>query len=114
MGIPQYFSTTYAEARQKFLEAARAVGAVSLEAHVNPNAKGANGEELALDVARFGDRDAENLLIVAREPTATRASAAPAARLASSRRASSTPALEPSRCCWRTPSTLMAFPMSAG
>jgi Protein of unknown function (DUF2817) len=26
MGIPQYFSATYAEARQKFLEAARAAG----------------------------------------------------------------------------------------
>ncbi len=64
MGSPQCFSATYAEARQKFLEAARAAGAVSLEAHVNPNAKGANGEELALDVARFGDRDAQNLLIV--------------------------------------------------
>ncbi|HKN29625.1 MAG TPA: M14 family metallopeptidase [Roseiarcus sp.] len=64
MGIPQYFSTTYAEARQKFLEAAPAAGAVTLEAHVNPNAKGANGEEAALDVARFGERDAENLLIV--------------------------------------------------
>src|SRR5271166_2962364 len=63
MGIPRYFSATYAEARQKFLEAGRAAGAAS-EAYVNPNAKGANGEELALDVARFGDRDAQNLLIV--------------------------------------------------
>jgi len=63
MGIPRYFSATYAEARQKFLEAGRAAGAAS-KAYVNPNAKGADSEELALDVARFGDRDAENLLIV--------------------------------------------------
>jgi Protein of unknown function (DUF2817) len=63
MGIPRYFSASYAEARGKFLAAARAPAA-SIEAHVNPNAKGAGGEELALDLARFGDRDTENLLIV--------------------------------------------------
>jgi Protein of unknown function (DUF2817) len=62
MGIPQYFSATYAEARRKFLEAARAAGA-AIESHVNPNSKGPNGEELATDVARFGDMDAENLFI---------------------------------------------------
>ena len=62
MGIPQYFSATYAEARRKFLDAARAGGG-AIESHVNPNAKGANGEELATDVARFGDIDAENLFI---------------------------------------------------
>jgi Protein of unknown function (DUF2817) len=62
MGIPQYFSATYAEARRKFLEAARAAGA-AIESHVNPNAKGPNGGELATDVARFGDMDAENLFI---------------------------------------------------
>jgi len=63
MGIPHYFSATYAEARQKFLQAARAADA-AIEAHVNPNASGAEGEELATDVARFGDKDAEALLIV--------------------------------------------------
>jgi hypothetical protein len=63
MGIEQYFSANYAEARRKFLDAAGAAGA-AIETHVNPNAKGAAGEELALDVARFGDRDAESLLIV--------------------------------------------------
>jgi hypothetical protein len=51
------------EARGKFLAAARAPRA-SIEAYVNPNAKGAAGEELALNVARFGDSDAESLLIV--------------------------------------------------
>ena len=63
MGIPQYFSTTYAEARQKFLRAARAA-AGGIETHVNPNAQGAEGEELVADVARFGEMDAENLFIV--------------------------------------------------
>jgi len=63
MAIPQHFSATYPEARRKFLEAARAGGAV-VESHVNPNAKGASGEELASDVARFGDIDAESLFIV--------------------------------------------------
>ena len=62
MGIPQHFSATYVEARRKFLDAARAGGG-AIESHVNPNAKGANGEELATDVARFGDIDAENLFI---------------------------------------------------
>jgi hypothetical protein len=63
MGIRQYFSATYAEARRKFLEAAGAGGS-AIESHVNPNAKGTNGEELATDVARFGGMDAENLFIV--------------------------------------------------
>jgi hypothetical protein len=63
MGIPQYFSVSYAEARRSFLDAANAGGA-AVESHVNPNAKGTNGEELATDVARFGSSDAENLFIV--------------------------------------------------
>jgi Protein of unknown function (DUF2817) len=63
MSIAQHFSTTYAEARQKFVDAARAAGA-TIEPYINPNAKGASGEELATDVARFGEPDAENLLIV--------------------------------------------------
>jgi Protein of unknown function (DUF2817) len=62
MRIPEYFSSTYAEARQKFLEAAHAGGG-AIESHVNPNAKGPNGEALATDVARFGGMDAENLFI---------------------------------------------------
>lgn len=62
MGIPQYFSATYAQARRKFLDAARAGGA-AVENDVNPNTTGANGEDLATDVARFGAMDAENLFI---------------------------------------------------
>ena len=63
MAIPEYFSKTYAEARRKFLEAARAGGA-ALDAHVHPSARGAEGEELAVDVARFGDAEAESLFVV--------------------------------------------------
>jgi hypothetical protein len=63
VGISQYFSATYAEARKKLLEAARAADA-AIETHVNRNASGAEGEELATDVARFGAMDAQALLIV--------------------------------------------------
>ncbi len=63
MGIPRYFSAIYAEARRKFLDAARA-GNAAIESWVNPNAKGANGEELVADAARFGGMDAENLFII--------------------------------------------------
>jgi len=63
MGIPQHFSAIYRQAREKFLDAARTAGA-AIEAHLNPNARGLNGEDLAADVARFGDIDAEALLIV--------------------------------------------------
>ncbi len=63
MAISHYFSKTYAAARTKFLDAARAGGAV-LESHVNPAACGAEGEELAIDVARFGDIGGENLFVV--------------------------------------------------
>ncbi len=63
MAIPQYFSRTYAEARRKFLEAARAGGA-ALETYVHPSARGAEGEELAVDVGRFGDPEAESLFVV--------------------------------------------------
>jgi Protein of unknown function (DUF2817) len=62
MKIPQYFSATYAQARRKFLDAVQAGGG-AIDSYVNPNAKGANGEDLATDVARFGDMNAENLFI---------------------------------------------------
>lgn len=56
------FSQSYAEARQKFLEACAAAG-LSVESHVHP-LRGRDGEELALDVARLGAADAANLLIL--------------------------------------------------
>ncbi len=51
-----FFSTSYAEARQKFLDAASSAG-LDAEHHVNPN-KGMAGEEIATDVVRIGPDDA--------------------------------------------------------
>lgn len=56
------FSSSYAQARQRFLEAAAAAG-LPLQSHPHP-LKGRDGEDLAMDVARDGPADASNLLIV--------------------------------------------------
>ena len=56
------FSSSYAEARSKFLEAARAAGA-SLQSFRNAH-RGPNGEELAADAAYLGDSRAPKLLIM--------------------------------------------------
>jgi len=56
-----YFSATYAEARDKFREAARKAGA-RLTHYVNPT-KGPHGETLTTDVARLGSAAAERLLV---------------------------------------------------
>lgn len=56
------FSASYAEARQKFLQAAEDAGlAVEAKAHPLP---GRDGETLAMDVAREGPPDAQRLLIL--------------------------------------------------
>ena len=47
------FSDTYAEARQKFLSLAHERDAKVVSV-VHPTARGAQGEELAIDVATFG------------------------------------------------------------
>jgi len=57
-----HFAQSYAEARTKFLAAAR-TAALELQSHRHP-LPGRDGEELALDVARFGGADAQRLLIV--------------------------------------------------
>ncbi len=56
-----YFARSYAEARNAFLEAARAAGG-TLESLAHP-LQGPEGEALATDLAWFGPRDAERLLI---------------------------------------------------
>jgi hypothetical protein len=56
------FSQSYAEAREKFLGAAQAAK-LAVQSHALP-LRGRDGEELALDVARFGAPDAGRLLIV--------------------------------------------------
>src|SRR5205807_6591227 len=47
------FSQTYAEARAKFLAAAKARG-LTVESHVHPSVRGVDGETLAVDVALLG------------------------------------------------------------
>lgn len=56
------FSNTYAEARQKFLQACHNSGLV-VESHIHP-LLGSEGEELALDVALFGSSNARHLLVI--------------------------------------------------
>jgi hypothetical protein len=57
-----FFSATYREARQRFLDAAGKAGA-KVESHVHP-LKGAEGEEIGIDTARIGATDAPHLFIV--------------------------------------------------
>lgn len=56
------FSQSYAEARQKFLDACAANG-LAVDAHIHP-LQGRHGEVLAMDVARLGPADAANLLVL--------------------------------------------------
>ncbi len=63
MDIPGFFSATYAEARTKFLKACMDRG-LTVENHLNDRAKGADGEDLYMDVARIGPEDASKVLIV--------------------------------------------------
>jgi len=56
------FSSSYAQARHKFFEAAKAAG-LSVESYLHP-LPGRDGETLAMDVVREGPTDAQNLLIV--------------------------------------------------
>jgi hypothetical protein len=62
MNAEACFSQTYAEARGKFLAAADAAG-LDVHAHRHP-LLGRDGEELAVDVARFGAADAQRLLVI--------------------------------------------------
>lgn len=58
----RFFAQSYVEARAKFLAAAEAAG---LDVHSHPHPMlGRDGEPLAMDVARFGARDAQALLVV--------------------------------------------------
>jgi hypothetical protein len=60
---PESFSETYAEARQKFLSLAAARGAEVVSA-VHPTERGAQAEDLAIDVATFGDPNADKTLFI--------------------------------------------------
>ena len=60
-GVVDCFSSSYAQARVKFLEAAATAG-LQIESHNHP-LKGKDGEVLAMDVARAGAPDADTQLI---------------------------------------------------
>ena len=62
IGIAEAFSTRYAEARKKFLEAA-AIAGLRTESFVHP-LLGTDGETLAVDVALDGPADAQKLLLL--------------------------------------------------
>jgi hypothetical protein len=55
------FATSYSEAHDKFLSAARVAGA-SLHRYANPT-KGPSGEALSTDVARLGPEDASKIVV---------------------------------------------------
>ena len=57
------FAPTYAEARARFIAAA-AARRLPAERHVHPEARGAEGEELSVDVALLGDPQAQALLVL--------------------------------------------------
>lgn len=61
--MSESYSKTYAEARQKFLSLAsrREAKIISMP---HPTERGAEGEELAIDIAIFGDPDAERTLFL--------------------------------------------------
>ena len=61
--IAAAFAPTYAAARARFVAAAAALK-LCTERHVHPSAKGAEGEELSVDVALLGNPDAQALLVL--------------------------------------------------
>ena len=61
-GLAAHFAQSYAEARDKFFAAARLRG-LGVDTHVHP-LLGAEGEMLAMDVARDGPKEAQSLLVV--------------------------------------------------
>jgi hypothetical protein len=63
MDIARHFAATYVEARDRFHAAARARG-LEVRQFVHPSARGAEGEELSMDVAVLGRADAPGLLVM--------------------------------------------------
>ena len=61
-GLAAHFAQSYAEARDKFFAAARLRG-LGVDTHVHP-LLGAEGEMLAMDVARDGPKEAQSVLVV--------------------------------------------------
>jgi hypothetical protein len=63
MDATVHFSHTYAEARDRFLAAARACGA-RIYREVHPSERGAQGEELSMDCARLGEEKTAGALLL--------------------------------------------------
>ena len=63
MDAVRHFSGTYAEARDKFIAAAGVLG-LDVDRHRHPTARGADGEELSIDVATLGDASAAGMLLL--------------------------------------------------
>ena len=63
LDLPAAFAVDYPSARAKFREAARACS-LAVERHVHPTARGAQDEELSIDVGLLGDARACRLLLV--------------------------------------------------
>ena len=62
IAVQDYFSSSYAQARSRFLQAAQDAG-LPVEGKTHPE-KGRDGEGLAMDVVRDGPPDASSLLIL--------------------------------------------------
>ena len=58
-----HFAASYAAARERFLASADAAG-LAVTSHAIDGVRGAQGEELAMDVVRFGDPQADRLLVL--------------------------------------------------
>lgn len=63
MPIHEYFGSTYIEARERFLEAAKAANA-TVTHYAIPKLRGPENEDLVMDVARVGSSNPESLLML--------------------------------------------------
>ncbi len=61
--VARHFAASYGEARDRFMAACKARG-LEVSRHVHPRARGAEGEELSIDVAQLGSPDARGLLLL--------------------------------------------------
>ena len=63
MPIKEYFSSSYSEARLKFVAAARSAKA-ELDSYRLTGRAGPDNEDLTVDVAKIGPKDARHMLLV--------------------------------------------------
>ena len=62
-GLDGLFQTTYAQARRQFLDRSR-TAAATVYSFVHDHEKGPDGEDLAIDIASFGDPDAGTVVLL--------------------------------------------------